>query len=71
MEKLDTKLVDMREMFDEFKRGFNDPHYLVSSKKRRWHDQVISWYEIRIFFSYSVGNPKPIVRSVLRESRES
>lgn len=32
MEKLDTKLVDMREMFDEYKRGFNDPEYLV----RNW-----------------------------------
>lgn len=25
MEKLDTKLIDMREMFNEYKRGFNDP----------------------------------------------
>lgn len=28
MEKLETKLVDMREMFDDFKRGFNNPEYL-------------------------------------------
>ncbi|KAK7582634.1 hypothetical protein V9T40_014079 [Parthenolecanium corni] len=28
MEKLDTKLVDMREMFNEYKRGFNDPQCL-------------------------------------------
>lgn len=31
MEKLDTKLVDMREMFDEYKRGFNDPQRTVNT----------------------------------------
>ncbi len=32
MEKLDTKLVDMREMFDEYKRSYNDPQCLVKTK---------------------------------------
>ncbi|XKL66819.1 hypothetical protein PGB90_010239 [Kerria lacca] len=31
MEKLDTKLIDMREMFNEYKRGFNDPQQHIEN----------------------------------------
>lgn len=73
MEKLDTKLVDMRETFDDFKRGFNDPQYMVSGLRLsncvgRVEKNVC--ITLRVVLYVRVGATQPVNGSVFREPRE-